>query len=142
MSRAEAHDPLAPFRLRDYRLFSAMVLLAAAIERSQSVAIGWDVYERTGSALALGTIGLVPGMPNFAFLLMSTLCGGGAYLLARRRANPPPAPVLPPAPVASPETKELTRDDVQACLAYAQAIVTGKEVSPKPPKGARSDAAL
>ena len=37
---------------------------------------------------------------------------------------------------------DLTRDDVQACLAYAQAIMTGKEVSPKPPKGARSDAAL
>jgi uncharacterized protein (DUF433 family) len=36
----------------------------------------------------------------------------------------------------------LTRDDVQACLAYARAIVTGEEVSPKPPKGARSDAAL
>ena len=25
---------------------------------------------------------------------------------------------------------DLTRDDVQACLAYAQAIVTGKDVSP------------
>jgi uncharacterized protein (DUF433 family) len=37
---------------------------------------------------------------------------------------------------------DLTRDDVQACLAYAQAIVTGKEVSPKPPKGVRSDVAL
>src|SRR5712692_11934508 len=37
---------------------------------------------------------------------------------------------------------DLTRDDVQACLSYAQAIVTGEEVSPKPPKGARSDAAL
>jgi uncharacterized protein (DUF433 family) len=37
---------------------------------------------------------------------------------------------------------DLTRNDVQACLAYAQALVTGKEVSPKPPKGARSDAAL
>src|SRR5687768_12584649 len=34
---------------------------------------------------------------------------------------------------------DLTRDDVQACLAYAQALVTGEEVSPKPPKGARSD---
>jgi uncharacterized protein (DUF433 family) len=29
---------------------------------------------------------------------------------------------------------DLTRDDVQACLAYAQAIVTGEDVSPKPPK--------
>jgi uncharacterized protein (DUF433 family) len=37
---------------------------------------------------------------------------------------------------------DLTRDDVQACLAYARAIVTGEEVSSKPPKGARSDAAL
>jgi uncharacterized protein (DUF433 family) len=37
---------------------------------------------------------------------------------------------------------DLTRDDVQACLAYAKDMVTGKEVSPKPPKGARSDVAL
>ena len=37
---------------------------------------------------------------------------------------------------------DLTRDDVQACLAYAQAIVTGEDVFPKPPKGARSDVAL
>src|SRR5688572_682234 len=37
---------------------------------------------------------------------------------------------------------DLTRTDVQACLAYAQAIVTGEEVSPKPSKGASSDAAL
>jgi uncharacterized protein (DUF433 family) len=28
---------------------------------------------------------------------------------------------------------DLTRTDVQACLAYARAIVTGEEVSPKPP---------
>jgi flagellar biosynthesis protein FlhA len=62
----------------------------------------------------LGTIGLVPGMPNFVFLLMSALCGTGAYLLAKRRANPPPAPVLPPTPVVAPETKELTWDDVQS----------------------------
>jgi uncharacterized protein (DUF433 family) len=37
---------------------------------------------------------------------------------------------------------DLTRDDVQACLAYAKDVVTGEAVSPKPPKGARSDAAL
>ena len=37
---------------------------------------------------------------------------------------------------------DLTRDDVQACLAYAQAIVTGEDIFPKPPKGARSDAVL
>jgi uncharacterized protein (DUF433 family) len=37
---------------------------------------------------------------------------------------------------------DLTRDDVQACLASAKDMVTGKEVSPKPPEGVRSDAAL
>ncbi len=37
---------------------------------------------------------------------------------------------------------DLTRDDVQACLAYAKDILTGAEVSPKPPKRARPDASL
>jgi uncharacterized protein (DUF433 family) len=37
---------------------------------------------------------------------------------------------------------DLTRTDVEACLAYAKAMVTGEEVSPKPPKGARTDAPL
>jgi uncharacterized protein (DUF433 family) len=29
---------------------------------------------------------------------------------------------------------DLTQADVQACLAYAKALATGEEVSPKPPK--------
>jgi uncharacterized protein (DUF433 family) len=37
---------------------------------------------------------------------------------------------------------DLTRADVQACLSYAKAMVTGEEVSPKPPKEVRSDAPL
>ena len=37
---------------------------------------------------------------------------------------------------------DLSRTDVQACLAYAQALVTGEEVSPKPLKRGRADAAL
>ncbi|MBV9479625.1 MAG: DUF433 domain-containing protein [Acidobacteria bacterium] len=37
---------------------------------------------------------------------------------------------------------DLTRADVQACLSYAKAVMTGEEVAPKPPKGARSDAPL
>ena len=37
---------------------------------------------------------------------------------------------------------DLTRDDVQACLAYAKDILTGQAVSPTPPKGACSDASL
>jgi uncharacterized protein (DUF433 family) len=37
---------------------------------------------------------------------------------------------------------DLTRTDVQACLAYAQALAAGEKVSPQPPKGTRSDATL
>ena len=37
---------------------------------------------------------------------------------------------------------DLSRTDVQACLAYAQALVTGEKVSPKPREGGRADAAL
>jgi uncharacterized protein (DUF433 family) len=33
---------------------------------------------------------------------------------------------------------DLSRMDVQACLAYAQALVTGEEVSPKPREGGRT----
>jgi MFS family permease len=70
MSRADdAHDPLAPFRSRDYRRFSGVALLAAMIERSQGVALGWDVYERTGSALALGALGLAQFLPVLVLFL-------------------------------------------------------------------------
>ncbi|MGH8136696.1 MAG: flagellar biosynthesis protein FlhA [Steroidobacteraceae bacterium] len=62
----------------------------------------------------LGTIGLVPGMPNFVFLFMSALCGGGAYLLAKRRANPPVAALAPTVAGPAPEARELSWDDVQA----------------------------
>jgi flagellar biosynthesis protein FlhA len=32
----------------------------------------------------LGLVGMIPGMPNFAFLLLAAACGGGAWLMARR----------------------------------------------------------
>ncbi len=48
------HDPYAPFRERDYRLFIAMVLIASLGQQSLGVAVWWDIYERIGSAMALG----------------------------------------------------------------------------------------
>jgi len=66
----------------------------------------------TMTAGLIGLIGIVPGMPNVAFLTIAAAAGGGAYwqrqrLLANQRqretAPPPPLP---------PETKELTWDDV------------------------------
>jgi flagellar biosynthesis protein FlhA len=64
------------------------------------------------AAALLGTMGLVPGMPNLVFLLMAALCGCGAAYLARRRAAaaaPANAPQPAPAPAAN---RELTWEDV------------------------------
>jgi len=62
----------------------------------------------------LGIMGLIPGMPNLAFLAMAALCGAGAWRLQRRQEVvidlPPPVPTPPP---PGPETRELTWDDVQ-----------------------------
>src|SRR3984893_1501641 len=101
-------------------LSTAVALIVTRMSRAQDMG-GELTKQLFGNPKALGVaagllgaIGLVPGMPNFVFLLMSALCGTGAYLLAKRRANPPPAPVLPATPVVAPETKELTWDDVQS----------------------------
>jgi flagellar biosynthesis protein FlhA len=64
----------------------------------------------------LGVMGLIPGMPNAAFLLFAAGCGAGAWLL-RRRARRVAAAAVPAAgasavPVA-PEQRELSWDDVQ-----------------------------
>src|SRR5689334_10130112 len=86
-------------------LSTAVALIVTRMSRAQDMG-GEMTKQLFGNPKALGvvsallgTIGLVPGMPNFSFLLMAALCGGGAYLLARKRANPPPAPPPPPTPV-------------------------------------------
>src|SRR6201996_4559664 len=98
----------------------AVALLVTRVSRAQDMG-GELTKQLFGQPKALGVaggllglIGLVPGMPNFAFLLMATACGVGAYLLAKKRATPPPAPVVAPTPPAAPESKELSWDDVQA----------------------------
>ncbi|HWW19197.1 MAG TPA: flagellar biosynthesis protein FlhA [Steroidobacteraceae bacterium] len=67
------------------------------------------------AASLLGVMGLIPGMPNLAFLLFGAACGTGAWLLNRRakRAAQAPAAAAPPPPVVNPEHKELSWEDVQ-----------------------------
>ncbi|MEW6167207.1 MAG: flagellar biosynthesis protein FlhA [Pseudomonadota bacterium] len=40
----------------------------------------------------LGLVGLIPGMPNLAFLLLALVCGGAAWLIARRARAAAAAP--------------------------------------------------
>jgi flagellar biosynthesis protein FlhA len=100
-------------------LSTAVALIVTRMSRAQDMG-GEMTKQLFGNPKALGvvagllgTIGLVPGMPNFSFLLMAGVCGTGAYFLAKKRARPEPVEVVPPAPVVSPESKELTWDDVQ-----------------------------
>ncbi len=62
-------DPYAAMRLRDYRLFLSGGLLAGAGNQMCGVAVGWEIYQRTGSPLALGMVGLVQVVPILLFAL-------------------------------------------------------------------------
>jgi flagellar biosynthesis protein FlhA len=69
------------------------------------------------AAALLGIMGLIPGMPNVAFLMMAALCGFGAWKLRQRALNAAieaeAVPVVAPAPMPALESKELTWEDVQ-----------------------------
>jgi flagellar biosynthesis protein FlhA len=59
----------------------------------------------------IGILGLIPGMPHFAFLLIAASVAGIAYWLEQRRREPPPVePVLPE--VKLPEPQEVSWADV------------------------------
>ena len=55
---ADEH-PYALFGNRDFRLYLTGRLFAVVGQQMLTVAIGWELYERTGSPLALGIVGLV-----------------------------------------------------------------------------------
>ncbi|MCE0494570.1 flagellar biosynthesis protein FlhA [Vibrio salinus] len=66
------------------------------------------------TASILGVMGIVPGMPHFAFLLLALLAAGGAYLIHRKQKKAAESPVVPETTEAdSPTQKELSWDDVQ-----------------------------
>ena len=65
------------------------------------------------AAAVLGLMGIIPGMPNFAFLTLASLAAAGAWWIYRREQRA--QQVLAEAPVAElpQEQKELTWEDVQ-----------------------------
>ena len=65
----KSHDPYAAFRVPQYRLYLSGWLFALMGTRIQSVAIGWEMYQRTGEALALGLVGLVQAAPTMALAI-------------------------------------------------------------------------
>jgi flagellar biosynthesis protein FlhA len=63
----------------------------------------------------LGIMGLIPGMPNIAFLLFAAGLGTAAYMLRQRADAAAAKAALPPPPVIpqTPESRELSWDDVR-----------------------------
>ncbi len=81
MTAKTGHDPYHAWRSRDFRLFLAASVLASIGHEMQSVAVGWELYERTGSELGLGFVGLVQAVPVFLFALPA---GHTADIVPRR----------------------------------------------------------
>ncbi len=62
-------DAYAVFRIRDFRLLIGGSFLTTILQQTQAVALGWDIYERTGSAMALGLMGIVQFVPVILLFL-------------------------------------------------------------------------
>lgn len=101
MSAVQSADRFAAFRHTSYLRFFISRFLGAFATQILSVAVGWQMYDETGSAFFLGMIGLVQFLPSLLLILVtgsvadrynrraivascmvvSALCGGALLLL-------------------------------------------------------------
>ncbi|CDM59576.1 MULTISPECIES: MFS transporter [Rhizobium] len=71
MSFSPTGDRFAAFRHSSYtRFFFARFLLSFS-QQIVSVAVGWQMYDQTGSAIYLGLIGLVQFLPSLVLILVT-----------------------------------------------------------------------
>ncbi|MGB7161231.1 MAG: MFS transporter [Tepidisphaeraceae bacterium] len=63
------HDPYAALRHPNYLIFSVGWLISVVGHHMVSTALGWEVYDRTGSKLALGWVAGIQVIPLFALAL-------------------------------------------------------------------------
>src|SRR6185436_19663027 len=65
------HDPYAVWRLPAFRRYFIGNMILIMGWQMQKVAIGWEIYERTHSAMALGYAGLAQFFPQVLFMLFA-----------------------------------------------------------------------
>lgn len=82
VSPVTADRPHAAFQYRDFRFFQLARLSSVVATEMQAVAVGWQAYEITHSALTLGYVGLVQFLPG---ILLFLLAGHTADRFDRRR---------------------------------------------------------
>ena len=63
-SAAERHDPYAAFRIPSFRHYLTGNFIFLVGLQMQKVALLWEIYERTGSAIHLGYVGLAQFAPQ------------------------------------------------------------------------------
>jgi len=79
---AAAHDPYSALRSPDYRRLLTGNVLSAFGTSMQSLVIGWELYQRTHSAAAIGLTGLVQFFP---VVLLALPAGHAADRFSRKR---------------------------------------------------------
>lgn len=95
---------------------AGIVVARVSAETDMSEQLVAQIFERPQvlmlTAAILAFLGIIPGMPHVAFLLLATALAGVAWLLTQReRAAAARAEEAPPPP--APETVEVSWDDVQ-----------------------------
>ncbi|WP_426211654.1 flagellar biosynthesis protein FlhA [Massilia sp. TWP1-3-3] len=69
-----------------------------------------DVLYITGAII--GGMGLIPGMPNFVFILLASSLIGAGYLVSKKRKAPKAIEEAAPTPTATPESEEASWQDI------------------------------
>ena len=78
----QSHDPYSALRITFFRRFLIVGSLVRIGTAAQGLAIGWEIYDRTGHALSLGMVGLVQAIP---MLLLTLPAGYLADVFDRRK---------------------------------------------------------
>jgi MFS family permease len=65
------HDAYAVWRLPAFRRYFSGNMVLILGWQMQKVAVGWEIYERTHSAMALGYAGLAQFVPQVVFMLLA-----------------------------------------------------------------------
>ncbi len=68
---ASRPDPFLALRFGEYRQLALARLILLTVFQMQTVAVGWELYERTHAPLALGGVGLVQILPILVFTLLA-----------------------------------------------------------------------
>jgi MFS family permease len=69
--KPDGADPYTALRVRDFRLFLVGHLLSVLGVQMQTIAVGWELYEKTSSAWALANVGLIQVIPMLGLALVA-----------------------------------------------------------------------